>query len=236
VGRTARRSLLTEASEYAEAILVAVLIALFFKTYVVEAYGIPSGSMEPHLLPGDHIVVNKFVFGKHSGTLGRFLPYRDIERGDVIVFRYPPDPSRDFVKRVMGLPGETVRIASKKLLVDGRPAADPEAVFRDPEVVPDGPDVPPSVAARDHVGPVTLPPDAFFVLGDNRDDSQDSRFWGPVARGYVKGRAVFVYWSFEESPAARGTRGRGAALRRFLDNALHFFSRTRWSRTGLVIP
>jgi signal peptidase I len=236
VARAGRRSFLTEASEYAEAILVAVLVALFFKTYVVEAYGIPSGSMEPHLLPGDHIIVNKFVFGAHEGPWARFLPHRDIRRGDVIVFRYPPDPSRDFVKRAMGLPGETVQIAAKKLLIGGQPVDDPEAVFRDPDVVPEGPDVPPSVAARDHWGPRTLPPDAYLALGDNRDDSQDSRFWGPVPRGYVKGRAVFVYWSFEESPDAREIRGRGATLRRFLDNALNFFGRTRWRRTGLLIP
>jgi len=112
VARAVRRSFLTEASEYAEAILVAVLVALFFKTYVVEAYGIPSGSMEPHLLPGDHIVVNKFVYGRHDGPWARLLPHRDVGRGDVVVFRYPPDPSRDFVKRVMGLPGETLQIAN----------------------------------------------------------------------------------------------------------------------------
>ena len=236
MARGVRRSFLTEASEYAEAILVAVLVALFFKTYVVEAYGIPSGSMEPHLLPGDHIVVNKFVYGRHDGPWARLLPHRDVGRGDVVVFRYPPDPSRDFVKRVMGLPGETLQIAAKKLLVDGRPADDREAVFRDPEVVPARPDVPPAVALRDHWGPRTLSPDAYLALGDNRDDSQDSRFWGPVSRGYVKGQAVFVYWSYEESPAAREIRGRGATLRRFLDNALNFFGRTRWGRTGLVIP
>ncbi len=236
MARSVRRSLLTEASEYAEAILVAVLVALFFKTWVVEAYGIPSGSMEPRLLPGDHIVVNKFVYGTHEGPWAVLLPHREVRRGDVVVFRYPPDPSRDFVKRVMGLPGETLQIASRKLLVDGHPADDPQAFFRDPDVVPDGPEVPPSVAVRDHWGPITLPNDAFFALGDNRDDSQDSRFWGPVSRGHLKGRAVFVYWSYEESAAAREITGRGAALRRFLDNALNFFGRTRWRRTGLVIP
>ena len=230
-----RRSLVTEASEYAEAILVAVLVALFFKTWVVEAFGIPSGSMEPQLLPGDHVVVNKFVYGTHEGPWARLLPHREIARGDVIVFRFPPDPSRDFVKRAMGLPAETVEIASKRLLVGGRPVADPRAVFRDPEVHPKGPDVPPSVALRDHFGPVTMPPDGVFVLGDNRDDSQDSRFWGPVPLGAVRGRAVFVYWSWEADPATREITGRGAWLRRFLDNALHFFQRTRWKRTGVSV-
>ncbi|MGE5347252.1 MAG: signal peptidase I [Acidithiobacillales bacterium] len=226
-----RRSLAGELGGYTEAMLAAVLVALFFRTYVVEAFNIPTGSMEPGLLPGDHIVVDKFLYGASAGPWGGFLPLRDPARGDVIVFRSPAEPSLDLVKRFVGLPGETVEISSKRLLVDGRRLAEPYAVHRDPDVLPRSPDVPRALATRDHFGPVRLGAGEYLALGDNRDDSQDSRVFGPVPRSLLKGRAVFVYWSFDER-AAGAIRGRGARLRRFLDNALHFFDRTRWGRTG----
>ncbi|HQR66529.1 MAG TPA: signal peptidase I [Thermoanaerobaculia bacterium] len=230
-GAARRPSLAAEAGAYAEAMLAAVLVALFFRTWVVEAFNIPSGSMEPGLLPGDHIVVNKFLYGRSAGPWGRLLPGREPARGDVVVFRSPAEPARDLVKRFVGLPGETVEIAAKRLVVDGSVREEPYAVHRDPDVLPKSPDVPKFLATRDHFGPVRLGAGEFLALGDNRDDSQDSRVFGPVPRGLLKGRAVLVYWSFEAG-AAGEVRGRGAGLRRFLDNALHFFERTRWARTG----
>ncbi len=226
-----RRPLLAELSAYAEAMLAAVLVALFFRTWVVEAFNIPSGSMEPGLLPGDHIVVDKFLYGASAGPWGRLLPRRDPARGDVVVFRSPAEPSRDLVKRFVGLPGETVEIAAKRLLVDGVAREEPYAVHRDPDVLPKSPDVPKLLATRDHFGPLTLTSGEYLALGDNRDDSLDSRVFGPVPRSHLKGRSVLIYWSFDEGAAA-GIRGRGAGLRRLLDNALHFFERTRWGRTG----
>ncbi len=226
-----RRPPFAELPAYAEAMLAAVLVALFFRTWVVEAFNIPSGSMEPGLLPGDHIVVDKFVYGASAGPWGRLLPRRDPARGDIIVFRSPADPSRDLVKRFVGLPGETVGIAAKRLVVDGVAREEPYAVHRDPDVLPKSPDVPKLLATRDHFGPLPLAPGHFLALGDNRDDSQDSRLFGPVLRSHLKGRAVIIYWSFDDDTAA-GIRGRGAVLRRLLDNALHFFERTRWGRTG----
>ncbi len=225
------RPLLAEISAYAEAILAAVLVALFFRTWVVEAFNIPSGSMEPGLLPGDHIVVDKFLYGPSAGPWGRLLPRRDPARGDVIVFRSPAEPSRDLVKRFVGLPGETVQIDAKRLLVDSAVREEPYVVHRDPDVLPTSPDVPKLLATRDHFGPVSLAAGEYLALGDNRDDSQDSRVFGPVPRGLLMGRAVVIYWSFDEADSA-GIRGRGAPLRRLLDNALHFFERTRWGRTG----
>lgn len=226
-----RRPLVAEFSAYAEAMLAAVLVALFFRTWVVEAFNIPSGSMEPGLLPGDHIIVDKFLYGPSAGPWGRLLPCRDPARGDVIIFRSPAEPSRDLVKRFVGLPGETVQIDAKRLLVDGSVREEPYAVHRDPDVLPKSPDVPKLLATRDHFGPLPLAPGEYLALGDNRDDSQDSRVFGPVPRSHLMGRAVVIYWSFDEADAA-GIRGRGAALRRALDNALHFFERTRWGRTG----
>lgn len=226
-----RRSLAGELTGWAEAMLAAVLVALFFRTYVVEAFNVPTGSMEPGLLPGDHIVVDKFVFGSSAGTWARLLPQRDPKRGDVVVFRSPVEPARDLVKRFVGLPGERVEVSAKRLLVDGVPLAEPYVVHSDPDVLPLSPDVPRALASRDHFGPVRLGDGEFLALGDNRDDSQDSRIFGPVPRPLLRGRAVIVYWSFDER-AAGEVRGRGAGLRRFLDNALNFFARTRWRRTG----
>ncbi len=233
-GSARRRPLAVELSAWAEAILAAVLVALFFRTWVVEAFLIPSGSMEPTLLPGDHIVVDKFLYGGSAGPWGRLLPRRDPARGDVVVFRSPAEPSRDLVKRVVGLPGESVEIAAKRLLVNGAAREEPYAVHRDPDVLPRSPDVPRLLATRDYFGPRTLGEAEYLALGDNRDDSQDSRVFGAVPRGHLKGRAVLVYWSFDEE-AAGSVRGRGASLRRLLDNALHFFERTRWGRTGRAV-
>jgi len=231
-GSGARRpSFAAEAGAYAEAMLAAVLVALFFRTWVVEAFNIPTGSMEPGLLPGDHIVVDKFLYGGSAGPWGRLFPRRAPARGDVIVFRSPAEPARDLVKRFVGLPGETVEISAKRLLVNGAPREEAYVVHRDPDVLPRSPDVPKALATRDHFGPVRLGAGEYLALGDNRDDSQDSRVFGPVPRSHLRGRAVIVYWSFD-SGAAGEVRGRGAGLRRFLDNALHFFERTRWARTG----
>ncbi len=229
-----RRPLGAEISAYAEAMLAAVLVALFFRTWVVEAFRIPSGSMEPGLLPGDHIIVDKFLYGASAGPWGRLLPRREPARGDVIVFRSPAEPSRDLVKRFVGLPGETVEITAKLLVVEGAVPKEPYAVHRDPDTLPKSPDVPKLLATRDHYGPRTLGAGEYLALGDNRDDSADSRVFGPVPRSHLRGRAVLVYWSFDEG-AAGSVQGRGAALRRLLDNALHFFERTRWGRTGLAV-
>lgn len=230
-GEVRRKSLAAEAGAYAEAMLAAVLVALFFRTWVVEAFHIPTGSMEPGLLPGDHIVVDKFLFGDSTGPWARLLPRREPARGDVVVFRSPAEPARDLVKRFVGLPGEEVEISAKRLFVDGTACEEAYAVHRDPDVLPRSSDVPKALVTRDDFGPVRLGSGEYLALGDNRDDSQDSRVFGPVPRGHLKGRAVLVYWSFDAA-AAGDVRGRGAGLRRFLDNALHFFERTRWERTG----
>ena len=218
--------------EYLEAVLVAVVFALFVKAFLFEAYSIPSGSMEQNLLVGDHIVVDKLVWAPRNLPWGPLLPRREIVRGDVVVFRGPEDPGRDFIKRAVALGGETVEIRGKRLFVGGVERDEPYVVHRDPALLTGGV-VPASLRGRDEMPARTIPAGAFFALGDNRDESRDSRTWGPVARHLVKGRALFVYWSVRPPPEPFA--GRGAAVRRILDGAIHFFSRTRWERTLQVV-
>lgn len=195
------------AREYLESIIIAVIMALFIRTFVVQAFKIPTGSMEPNLLIGDHLLVNKFVFSP-GGVERAVLPTRDIRRGDVVVFKYPEDTERDFIKRVIGLPGDTVELKSHRVYINGALLDEPYAHYL-PR--PDGnlADAFPG-DVRDTYGPVTVPPHAYFMMGDNRDNSQDSRYWGFLPRDYVKGRALFIYWSFEPgggmAGAVTGTR------------------------------
>lgn len=179
--------------EYAEAIIVALILALFIRTFVVQAFKIPSGSMIPTLLIGDHILVNKFSYGiknPFNGTV--WIPLGTPERKDVIVFKYPENPSQDFIKRVIGLPGDRIEIRDKEVYVNGEKFTVDNAVHRDPKIYP-GPRPP-----RDNYGPVTVPPQSLFVMGDNRDNSHDSRFWGFVDFKEVKGKAFMLYWSWNK--------------------------------------
>ncbi len=212
------------ACAYAEAILVAVLLALFARAYLFEAFEIPSGSMERTLLVGDHIMVDKAAYAPHRGPWRFLLPYREVSPGDVVVFRSPEEPGKDLIKRAIGLPGDTIRLTGDRLYRNGEPVGEPYAIYRTVARAEE------SAAPPDAWGPATIPRGTFLALGDNRDDSRDSRTWGPVPFGHVKGRALFVYWSRE--PRERGRfMGRGAAVRRFLDGAVHFFDQTRWPRT-----
>ncbi len=177
--------------EYIEAFAVAIVLALFIRTFVVQAFKIPSGSMEPTLLVGDHILVNKFIYGEHIPfTDIKILDFRDPKRGEIIVFVYPKDESKDFIKRVIGVEGDTVEIKDKKLFINGQPFDDPYGHFKDNAIIPG------HVQPRDNFGPITVPEDSIFVMGDNRDRSADSRFWGFVRLNQVKGKAFLIYWSW----------------------------------------
>src|SRR5215218_5960039 len=166
------------AREYFESIVIAVILALFVRTWVVQAFKIPTGSMENNLLIGDHLLVNKFIFGPTPLAIGRaVLPVRPIRRGDIVVFKYPEDPNRDFIKRVIGLPGETIELKGKTVYINGTALQEPYVQFLFPDDLP--PDAGLGVSdPRRKYGPVTVPADMFFMMGDNRDNSQDSRFWG----------------------------------------------------------
>ncbi len=178
--------------EYAEAIIVALVLALIIRTFVVQAFKIPSGSMEPTLEIGDHILVNKFLFGiKIPFTSINLFPWESPQRGDVIVFIYPLEPEKDFIKRVIAVGGDTVRIVNKKLYINGTEVPDPHAVYKEDTILPA------DQQKRDNFGPVTVPKGALFVLGDNRDRSLDSRFWGFVPLEDVRGKAFIIYWSWD---------------------------------------
>ena len=184
------------AREYFESICIAVVLALFVRTFVVQAFKIPTGSMENNLLIGDHLLVNKFLFAPTRTDLERtLLPIDPIRRGDIVVFKFPQDPERDFVKRVIGLPGETLEMRNKKIYINGTPLDEPYVRFLSPPS-----DDPNAVDFSDtgvqmNYGPVEVPADHYFMMGDNRDNSEDSRFWGFMPRAYVKGKALFVYMS-----------------------------------------
>ncbi len=179
------------AREYVEALLVALLLALFIRSFIVQAFKIPSGSMLPTLQIGDHILVNKFLYGLR-------LPYpfekvvvqwRQPHQGDVIVFIYPRDRTKDFIKRVIALGGDTIEIRHKQVYVNGAKLEIPRATFADEDREIPG--------LRDNFGPVTVPPHKLFVMGDNRDRSHDSRFWGFADLDDVKGKAFLIYWSWD---------------------------------------
>jgi len=183
--------------EWSEAMIVAVILALIIRTFLFQAFKIPSGSMLDTLLIGDHLLVNKFIYGTHiPGIDERYLSVRDPERGDVIVFEFPEDAGktyfkrRDFIKRVIGLPGDLIEVKAKQVFVNGQPFSVPQELHKDQEMIP-------SVASpRDFVGPVKVPEDNYFVMGDNRDYSFDSRFWGYVHKSKIKGLAFIKYWSW----------------------------------------
>ena len=213
--------------EYAEAIIMALALALFIRTFVVQAFKIPSGSMEPTLQIGDHILVNKFIYGvKIPFTSIQLFPLENPERGDVLVFIYPLDPSKDFIKRVVAVEGDTVKMVNKKLYINGIEVPDLHAVYTEESTLSG------EVQKRDNFGPVTVPKRALFVLGDNRDRSLDSRFWGFVPLENVVGEPLFVYWSYD-APTKDWTADNLAERLKFDASIVwNFLKHTRWSRTG----
>lgn len=188
IGRTRPKSVMRE---YVEAIVIAVILALFIRAFVVQAFKIPSGSMKSTLLVGDHILVTKFAYGITIPILDKeIIDLGSPQRRDIVVFRYPVDPSKDFIKRVIGVPGDTIRIQDKRVFVNGEEQNEPYIQHVDPGILPA------SVGPRDNFGPITVPEHSYFVMGDNRDESYDSRFWKFVDKSALKGKAFVIYWSW----------------------------------------
>jgi signal peptidase I len=223
----------SSAREWYESLLVAGIFVLFVRTFVVQTYQVPTGSMERTILVGDHLLVNKFSYAPRLERWAKLLPYRDVRRGDIIVFKKPGDdvnPGNVLVKRAVAGPGDVVLVRDKKLFVNGKPADAPSVQHTDPEVYPDDPAVPDMARRRDQFGPFTVPPGQWFGMGDNRDNSLDSRYWGPVPRENIFGRPTILYWSYEAEPNSHVWHGPLAKIRQLADVAIHFFSRTRWNR------
>ncbi len=219
--RAARRKRQIHIKEYVEAIMIAIVIAVILRMFVIQAYRVNSGSMEHTLMEGDFVFVNKFAY-----------KFSDPQINDIIVFQFPMNPTKDYIKRVVAGPGQLVEINNKQLYVDGelvKPV--PGAFYGDPEVLPE------LYSSRDFFGPLQVPADQYFVMGDNRDDSQDSRFWGFLDKKYIKGKALFIYYSWAPDPDAPKIEAPyifdliGSAFY----NLVHFFDRCRFERmfTGL---
>ena len=222
--------------EYTEALIIAVIFLRFTQIFVLQTFYIPSGSMEDTLLVGDHLFVNRFIYGPAKTGLERSLvPSRDVQRGDIVVFRSPENANIDVVKRCVGLPGDTVDVQGKRLFINGKQVNDGGyAIHRDPVSYSEL-SYSDQGRRRDNFGPEVVPPGHYFCMGDNRDYSYDSRFWGMLPRHLIKGRALFIYWSNGGETSDGEYRGLVATLRNLGRTALGFFSNTRWERTFRLI-
>jgi len=178
--------------EYTKAVVTALLLALFIRAYFIQAFKIPSGSMIPTLLIGDHILVSKFIYGTTIPFSDkRILVFRKPEKGDIIVFKYPEDPKRDFIKRVIAVEGDVVESKNKVIYVNGKAVDEPYAQHTDTSLRPGG------IEPRDNFGPYIVPKEKYFMMGDNRDQSYDSRYWGYVDIRDIRGEALILYWSWD---------------------------------------
>jgi signal peptidase I len=200
--------------EYIEAIVLALILALVIKTFFIQAFKIPSGSMIPTLLKGDQILVNKFIYGTRIPLSDvKVLRLREPRRGDIVVFEYPEDRGVHYIKRLIGLPGDSIEIVNKAVFVNGKKYDMPQAQYEDPETLPS------AISVRDNYGPVVVPPHSYFMMGDNRDNSRDSRFWGFVDNAELVGNAVIIYWSWDIESGGLAERTRNV----------------RWGRLGMVL-
>lgn len=207
--------------DYLETILVCVIFVIFSRAFVFQQSKIPSGSMEDTLKIGDYIMVNRFVYAPTQFEWEKaLLPSRDVRRGDIVVFKYPLEPEVDYIKRIVGLPGDTLEMRRGRLLVNGEEVDEPfvnEAYRR-----------------HEFMAPVVVPPDSYFAMGDHRDRSADSRVWGPLPRDLVKGRALLIWWSYEEEAGDADRKGVERA-KSIASKFMYFLTRSRWSRCFTII-
>lgn len=233
-------------ADFVESLLVTILLALFATTFVVQAFKIPSQSMEPTLLVGDHLLVNKFIFEGGSAWYDKLLPYRPVRRGDIIVFKYPFDDHPYYVKRVIGVPGDQIRISNSQVFVNGKALSEPYAVHDPLAEDPFGEEFPPAANSvpqnrlrpewaadiMNHVrnGELVVPANDYFVMGDNRDDSWDSRYWGFVGRSAIVGRPILIYWSVRATSDDYTDRSLAASIRGIGSTLAHLSTSTRWHR------
>lgn len=222
--------------EWVESLAFTIVFVLVFTRFVAQATQVPTESMKPTIMVGDHFFLDKLAFpANYPALLHPYLPSRAIERGDIIAFRAPDDGEIPFVKRVIGLPGESIEIVDKVVWIDGVRLLEPYKIHVDEELFAEEPWVPEEFYIRDNFGPVEVPQDAYFAMGDNRDNSNDSRYWGFVSGGDIIGKPLFVYWSYQTDTYQPGRRTLRDRLRNYASVAMHFFTRTRWFRIGSMI-
>lgn len=254
----------SQARDLFETIVITAIIALFTTTFVVQAFKIPTGSMESNLLIGDHLLVNKFVYGQ-SGIFSKILPYSEPKRGDVIVFKYPEQPEVAYVKRLIGLPGDKIEVKGRTVYVNDRPLDEKYTQFINPGSIHEhyGPAYIPKEGDQIEVmesavkvnGNILneevvkaypdrnksyneafyVPQDQYFAMGDNRDNSMDSRIWGTVPRDYFLGKALVIYWSFETPRDEYLQTGVSDRIKQYVNVVKNFFGKTRWKRTLKII-
>jgi signal peptidase I len=222
--------------EWIESLAFTVIFVLIFTSYIAQATQVPTESMKPTILVGDHFFLDKLVFpANYPAAIRRYLPHRPIKRLDIIAFKSPTEGNIPFVKRVIGLPGDSVEVRGKSVYVNGKKLDEPYKIHVDSTTYSSDPWTPEELKIRDNFGPVKVPSDNYFVMGDNRDNSNDSRYWGFVTWEEIIGKPLFVYWSYESDPYVPGEK----SLREWLDGyatvAMHFFDRTRWFRIGTMV-
>lgn len=222
--------------EWVESLAFTIIFVLVFTSYIAQATQVPTESMKPTILVGDHFFLDKLVFpANYPAAIRSYLPHRKINRLDIIAFKSPTEGNIPFVKRVIGLPGEKIEIHNKAVMVNGVKLDEQYKIHVDSTVYAADPWTPEELKVRDNYGPVIVPPGHYFVMGDNRDNSNDSRYWGFVQWDEIIGKPLFVYWSYESDPYIPGDK----SIREWIDDyllvAMHFFDRTRWFRIGTMI-
>jgi signal peptidase I len=222
--------------EWIESLVFTVIFVLVFTSYIAQATQVPTESMKPTILVGDHFFLDKLAFpANYPEAIRSFLPRRSIERGDIVAFKSPTDGNIPFVKRIVGLPGDTVELRNKELYIDDQLMDEPYKIHVDSTTYSADSWTPEELKIRDNYGPVTVPPDSYFVMGDNRDNSNDSRYWGFINRDEIIGRPLFVYWSYESDPYIAGEKTWREWIEGYILIGMHFFDRTRWFRMGTMI-
>ena len=226
---------------------VTILLLVFGTATLLQAFVVPTSSMENTVLIGDHMIVDKLAFSPHSSYAGYLLPYTDVKRGDIIVFKYPVNPKENYVKRVIGVPGDRIHLSNQELYLNGRKMTEPYVVHKLPypnEYRDNFPLAPPDGLVMErgmemlqtnvHNGELVVPPNNFYAMGDNRDNSLDSRYWGLVPQENIVGKPAIIFWSYDATTEAL-TDPNFISLDHLWDIATHFFTKTRWRRTFMVV-
>ena len=224
------------AREWLESLVFSLIFVFFFTNFIAQATQVPTESMKPTILVGDHFFLDKFAFpANYPQFMNKVLPTREISRGDIVAFKSPGDPKVPFIKRVIGLPGETLEIRDKTVYINGKELAESYKNFIDPNIYERGSGIPSDYIARDNFGPKVIPLNSYFMMGDNRDNSNDSRFWGVVDGKMVIGKPLFIYWSYDAPPYDPRSKTILEHAQEYVSVAVNFFSKTRWGRTGKVL-